>query len=74
MAAIFVVASEEDVTAFSEQQKNENTKKKQQYDLNIFKEFFKSCDDTKVIFALFVLNCLHRFVVRLEIKVSYASS
>ena len=51
MAAIFVVASEEDVTAFSEQQKNENTKKKQQYDLNIFKEFFKSCDDTKVNFC-----------------------
>ena len=50
MAAIFVVASEEDVTAFSEQQKNENTKKKQQYDLNIFKEFFKSCDETKVNF------------------------
>ena len=51
MAAIFVVASEEDVTAFSEQQRNENTKKKQQYDLNIFKEFFKSCDETKVNFC-----------------------
>ena len=51
MAAIFVVASEEDVTAFSEQQKNENTMKKQLHDLNIFKEFFESCDEAKVNFC-----------------------
>ena len=41
MAARFFVVSEEDVTAFSEQQKNDNTMKKQPCDLNIFKEFSK---------------------------------
>ena len=51
MAARFVVVSKEDVTAFSEQQKNDNTMKKQPCDLNIFKEFFESCDETKVKFC-----------------------
>lgn len=51
MAARFVVVIEEDVTAFSEKQKNDNTMKKQPCDLNIFKEFFESCDKTKVNFC-----------------------
>ena len=44
------MANEEDTNTFSEQQKNENTMKKQLQDLNIFKEFFESCDETKVNF------------------------
>lgn len=51
MAARFVVVIEEDITTFSEQQKNDNTMKKQPCDLNIFKEFFESCDKTKVNFC-----------------------
>ena len=51
MAAKFFVANKEDITTFSKQQKNENTMKKPQHDLNIFKEFFESCDETKVNFC-----------------------
>ena len=48
-AARFVVVSDDDVNAFSEQQENENTKKKTLYDLKIFREFFETCDDKREI-------------------------
>ena len=40
-AARFVVVSDDDVNAFSEQQENENTKKKTLYDLKISENFSK---------------------------------
>ena len=48
-AARFVVVSDNDVNVFSEQQENENTKKKMLYDLKIFREFLKTCDTKREI-------------------------
>ena len=48
-AARFVVVSDDDVNAFSEQQENENTKKKTLYDLKIFREFLETCDEKREI-------------------------
>ena len=48
-AAIFVVVSDDDVNAFTEQQENENTKKKTLYDLKIFREFLETCDEKREI-------------------------
>ena len=39
----------DDVNAFSEQQENENTKKKTLYDLKIFREFLETCDEKREI-------------------------
>ena len=41
------VVRDEDVNAFSEQQKNENTKTKTLYGLKIFREFLESCDEKR---------------------------
>ena len=46
-AARFVVVSDDDVNAFSEQQENDNTKKKTLYDLKIFREFLETCDEKR---------------------------
>ena len=48
-AARFVVVSDDGVNAFSEQEENENTKKKTLYDLKIFREFLETCDEKKGI-------------------------
>ena len=48
-AARFVVVSDDDVNAFSEQQENDNTKKKTLYDLKIFREFLETCDEKREI-------------------------
>ena len=48
-AARFVEVSDDDVNAFSEQQENENTKKKTLYDLKIFREFLETCDEKREI-------------------------
>ena len=48
-AARFVVVSDDDVNAFSKQQKNENTKKKTLYDLKIFREFLETCNEKREI-------------------------
>ena len=48
-AARFVVVSDDDVNAFSEQQENENTKKKTLYDLKIFRKFLETCDEKREI-------------------------
>ena len=48
-AARFVVVSDDDVNAFSEQQENENTNKKTLYDLKIFREFLETCDEKREI-------------------------
>ena len=48
-AARFVVVSDDDVNAFSEQQENENTKKKTLYHLKIFREFLETCDEKREI-------------------------
>ena len=48
-AARFVVVSDDDVNAFSEQQENENTKKKMLYDLKIFWEFLETYDEKREI-------------------------
>ena len=51
VAARFVVVSDNDGNAFSEQQENENTKKKMLhgYDLTIFREFLRTCDEKREI-------------------------
>ena len=43
------MVSDDDVNAFSEQQENENTKKKTLYDLKIFREFLETCDEKREI-------------------------
>ena len=48
-AARFVVVSDDDVNAFSEQQEKENIKKKTLYDLKIFREFLETCDKKREI-------------------------
>ena len=48
-AARSVVVSDDDVNAFSEQQENDNTKKKTLYDLKIFREFLETCDEKREI-------------------------
>ena len=48
-AARFVVVRDDDVNAFSEQQENDNTKKKTLYDLKIFREFLETCDEKREI-------------------------
>ena len=48
-AARFVVVSDDDVNAFSKQQKNENTKKKTLYDLKIFREFLETFNEKREI-------------------------
>ena len=60
MAPRFAVASDEDVKAFSEQPKNENTKKKSRYNLQVFKEFSKIATKRRQIFYLSVLNRFQR--------------
>ena len=47
-AARFVVVSDDDVNAFSEQQQKENTKK-MPYDQKIFREFLETCDEKREI-------------------------
>ena len=51
VAARFVVVRDDDVNAFSEQQQNENTKKKVlcMYDLKIFRGFLRTCDEKREI-------------------------
>ena len=46
-AAKFVVASGEDVNAFSGQQENDITKNKTLYDLKIFREFLENCNEKR---------------------------
>ena len=43
------MVSDDDVNAFSEQQENDNTKKKTLYDLKIFREFLETCDEKREI-------------------------
>ena len=43
------MVSDDDVNAFSEPQKIENTKKKTLDDLKIFREFHQTCDDKREV-------------------------
>lgn len=64
MATRLVVASDEDVKAFSEQPENENTKKKTWYNLQVSKEFSKIATKRRQMFYLSVQNRFQRFVVK----------
>ena len=48
VASRFVLLNDEQVKEFSESFGNENTKKKNLYDLKVFKEFLDTCDEKRI--------------------------
>ena len=52
MAARFVEVSEEDLAKFSKENENQNTMKKTEYDLRIFREYMASINEDREIETL----------------------
>lgn len=71
MAARFVEVSEEDLAKFSKENENQNTMKKTEYDLRIFREYMASINEDREIETLMfseLQNILMKFILAVKKK------